>query len=133
MVYIKSLDKIATLTTQPIKATFPAHRLFYNGQFNIINSSCDRAMEIVKFHIDRCRDILRIIDKKPTGVKDIAIQHFVPELLIGMGELMAQGEIMAHIEVMRQCGDVCWVGENQDLVQRTGSNNFLGIIGQYLH
>jgi glyoxylase-like metal-dependent hydrolase (beta-lactamase superfamily II) len=133
MVYIKSLEKIATLPSQPIKATFPAHRLFYSGQFNVIDSSSNRAMEIIRFHIDRCSDILRIIDKKPTGVKDIAIQHFVPELLIGMGELMAQHEIMAHIEVMKQSGDVCWVGENEDLVQRTGSNNFLDVIGQYLH
>jgi hypothetical protein len=34
--------------------------------------------------------------------------------------------------VMERCDDVCWVGENQDRVQRTGSNNFLNVIGAYL-
>lgn len=133
MNYIKSLNKIASLTSQPLQATFPGHRLFYNGQFNIIHSSSDRAKEIIQFHIDRCRDILNIIDNKPTGIEDIAIQYFLPSQLAGMGKSMAQDEIMCHIEIMEECGDICWAGENKDLAQHTGSNKFLDIIGAYLH
>lgn len=133
MVYIISLNKLASLTSQPFEATFPAHRLFYNGKFNIIHNSSDRAMEIIQFHIDRCRDILRIVDGKPTGIKDIVVRHFAPELLAGEGEPMAHHEIISHLEVMEGCGDISWVSENKDMVQYTGSNNYLGLIGQYLH
>jgi glyoxylase-like metal-dependent hydrolase (beta-lactamase superfamily II) len=129
--YIKSLHKLAGLTPQPM-AIFPGHRLFYNGGFNLTHSLYGRAREIIQFHIDRCRDILRIIDTKPTGLDAIAFQHFPASSLIGAGKIMAWDEVMAHIEVMEKCGDVCWVGENRDMVQWTGSNNFLNVIGVYL-
>ena len=133
MNYIKSLSKITRLASQPIQATFPAHRLFYDGRFNIIRSSSDRAREIIQFHIDRCRDILDIIDNKPTGMDDIAIRHFPPSLLVGMGKSMALNEVMAHIEIMEECGDVCLTGEKKDVAQGTGSNNFLAAMAAYLH
>ena len=129
--YIKSLHKLAGLAPQPM-AIFPGHRLFYNGGFNLIHSLRGRAREIIQFHIDRCRDILRIIDSKPTGLDEIAFQHFPASSLAGAGKLMARDEIMAHVEVMKKCGDVCWFGENRDMVQCTGSNNFLNVIGAYL-
>ncbi len=129
MSYIKSLNKIAGMASQPFPITFPAHRLFYNGQFNTINSSSERAKEIIKFHIDRCSDILTIIDGRPSTINDIAIQHFPPSLLSGTGILMAQKEITAHVEVMEECGDICWVGENKDMVENKGSNNYLTKIG----
>jgi glyoxylase-like metal-dependent hydrolase (beta-lactamase superfamily II) len=110
--YIKSLHKLAGLTPQPM-AIFPGHRLFYNGGFNLIHSLYDRAREIIQFHIDRCRDILRIIDTKPTGLDALAFQHFPASSLAGAGKLMARDEVMAHVEVMEKCGDVCWVGENR--------------------
>jgi glyoxylase-like metal-dependent hydrolase (beta-lactamase superfamily II) len=129
--YVKSLQKLANLTPQPT-AIFPGHRLFHNGEFNLIPNLSIRAKEIIQFHIDRCRDILRIIDKEPAGLDQIAAQHFPASSLAGGGNLMAQDEIMAHVEVMEKCGDVCWVGENRDMVQRTGSNNFAELIGRYL-
>ena len=46
---------------------------------------------------------------------------------------MARNEVMAHIEIMEQYGDICWAGDNKDLVQHAGSNNFLGVMGAYLH
>ena len=131
MNYIKSLNKIAYLNSQPLKVTFPAHRLFYKGRFNFIDSS-ERAKEIIQFHIDRCRDILRIIDNEPAGIEDIAVQHFPPSRLAGMGKLLAENEIMAHIEIMEACGDIFWAGENKDIVQRTGTSNCLGAIEAYL-
>ena len=133
MNYIKSLNKIVSLTSQPLQATFPAHRLFYNGQFNLIHSSSDRAKEIIQFHIDRCRDILNILDNKPASIEEIAIQHFPASQLKGTGKSLAKNEIMAHIEIMEKCGDICWTGENRDIVQHTGSNKYLNIIGTYLY
>jgi hypothetical protein len=106
---------------QPLKATFPAHRLFYNGKFNLIHSQSDRALEIIRFHINRCRDILRIADGKPTGLDDIAAQHFAPELLKGGGIDLARVELIAHIEIMQACG------------HNTGSKNYLSVMESYMH
>jgi len=131
MNYIKSLNKIAYLAAQPIEATFPAHRLFYNGRFNLVDSY-ERAREIIQFHIDRCRDILRIIDGKPAGIEDIAVQHFPPSRLAGHGKALAENEIRAHIEVMEACGDIRWAGEKEDVVQRTGTSDCLRVIETYL-
>jgi len=131
MNYIKSLSKIAHLA-QPLEATFPGHRLFYNAQFNIIHSSSERAREIIRFHIERCRDILNIIDNQATGINDIAVRYFAPPLLKGMGKSMALNEIMAHIEVMEECGDVCLAGEKKEMARDTGSNNYLAVMGSYL-
>ncbi len=38
LTYVKSLHKIASITSHAPHLTFPAHRFFYNGQFNIIRS-----------------------------------------------------------------------------------------------
>jgi hypothetical protein len=131
MNYIRSLNKVACLSSQPFEATFPGHRLFYNGRFSLLDSS-ERAKEVIQFHIDRCRDILRIIDDKPTGVADVVVQHFPPSLLAGFGRVMADNEIRAHIELLEACGDIRWGGENRDVVQRTGTSNYLKAIDVYL-
>jgi glyoxylase-like metal-dependent hydrolase (beta-lactamase superfamily II) len=129
--YVKSLHKLAGLTPQPT-AIFPGHRLFYNGGFSLIHSLYGRAREIIQFHIDRCSDILRIIDTKPKRLDEIASQHFSASSLVGSGKIMARDEVMAHVEVMEKCGDVLWVGEDRETVQSTGSQNFLNVIGAYL-
>jgi hypothetical protein len=129
--FIKSLRKLSGLTPQPM-AIFPGHRLFNNDHFRLMDSLRDRAREIIQFHIDRCRDILRIVDSKPTGLDEIAFEHFSASSLAGVGKLMARDEIMAHVEVMEKCGDISWIGENKDRVRGTGSNNFLDVIGAYL-
>jgi len=129
--YIKSLHKLAVFAPQPM-AIFPGHRLFYNDRFNLMDSLRGRAGEIIQFHIDRCRDIWRIIDRQPTGLDEIASQHFSASSLAGIGKLMARDEVLAHVEVMEKCGDVCWVDENRNKVQCTGLNNFLDFIGAYL-
>jgi hypothetical protein len=133
MTYLKSLNNVAHHASQPFQATFPAHRLFHKGQFNLIDSSSSRAIEIVQFHIDRCRDILRIIDNSPATLEQIAIRHFPPSMLKGHGKPMAIDEIEAHVEIMLEAGDVHWVGEDLNLLQRTGSDNYLTVMGAYLH
>jgi glyoxylase-like metal-dependent hydrolase (beta-lactamase superfamily II) len=132
MTYLKSLNKVVHLDSQPLQATFPAHRLFYNGRFNFIDSSARRAVEIVQFHIDRCRDILNIIDSEPATLEQIAVQHFPPSMLRGQGTLLAVDEIRAHVEVMEELGDVRWTGEEANLLQRTGSDNYVTAMGAYL-
>ena len=130
--YLKSLNKIAHLDGQPFSATFPGHRLFYNAQFNIIHSSVERAQEIIMFHIERCRDILKSINERPAPIEQIAVQYFPPSQLRGSGRFMAYREIRAHIEVMEECGDVRWIGEDNNIVQTTGSQNFLASMERYL-
>lgn len=131
MTYIKSLNRITRLDSQPL-VLFPAHRLFYNGQFNMIYSSSERAKEVIQFHIDRCRSIIDIMDNKLTGIKDIVVRHFSPSQLEGIGKVMAQNEIIAHLEIMEECGDICWEGDNRDMVRHTGSNRCLDVIGAFL-
>jgi glyoxylase-like metal-dependent hydrolase (beta-lactamase superfamily II) len=131
MNYIKSLSKVAYLNSQPLKATFPGHRLFHNGRFNLLDSS-ERAKEIIRFHIDRCRNILRIIDNKPMAIVDVAVQHFPPSLLAGFGKVLARDEIKAHLEIMEACGDIRWTDESKELVKRTGTSNYLKAIEAYL-
>ena len=131
MNYIKSLHKLTRLAPQPI-AMFPGHRLFRNGGLNLIDSLSGRAKEIIQLHIDRCCDILRIIDSKPAGLDAIAVQHFPESLLVGFGKRMAQDELIAHVEVMEKCGDVRWVGEYGDMLQPAGSYNFLDVLKVYL-
>ena len=128
MAYINSLSKLSSLDENRFSATFPAHRLFYHGQFNLIHSTADRAREIIRFHIDRCSDILRIVKDQPRGLDEIAVEHFLPSQLEGSGKLMARSELTAHLEVMESSGDIRWVGENSDLVEHTGSYNCLETI-----
>ena len=114
---------------QPFPATLPAHRLFYGGQFNIIHNSVARAREIVRFHIERCSAILKIVARQPVKVEEIARQYFEASQLAGSGKHMAFNEMRTHLEIMEECGDVRWAGE---LVQATGTRNFIAGIETYL-
>jgi len=132
MNYIRSLNKLIRLDSPFISAVFPAHRLFFDGQFNLISSLSARAREIIQFHIDRCREIIKIAENKPVPLDDIVTRHFPPSLLTGSGRFLATDEIRAHIEVLEGLGDVRWVGEDEGKVQQTGSRQYLGSIGAYL-
>ncbi len=129
--YVQSLHRIAHLYSRPL-ATFPAHRLFYNGQFNLIHNAAERASEIIQFHSGRCRALLDIIAAKPAGIADIIEQHFEPSRLAGYGRLLAHNEVMAHLELMEECGDIRWDGASKELVESTGSSNFIGSLEAYL-
>jgi hypothetical protein len=132
MNYIKSLRRIAGLASEPFPLTLPAHRLFFNNQFNLIHNASDRAREIIRFHMDRCEEILEIAGKPPSTLEDIAARHFQPRLLKGLGKNLAVDEISAHIEILEECGDVQWTGPEKDSIQPTGTNNFLDRLGVYL-
>jgi glyoxylase-like metal-dependent hydrolase (beta-lactamase superfamily II) len=129
--FIKSLSKIIRLRSSPFEATFPAHRFFYDARFNLIDGG-QRAKDIVCFHVDRCRNILRIIDGRPAGIEEIVVKHFPPSRLSGMGKSLAENEVRAHLEIMRDCGDIIWKTGNRDVIEPTGTSNCLSVIGSYL-
>ena len=121
--FIKSLSRIASLQTE-FQATFPGHRLFYGGRFHLLDAG-QRAREIIGFHIERCRDILNIIDGSPTTIEEIVVRHFQPSRLTGTGKMLAENEIRAHLEVMKEAGDIEWKPGSKDVVEPTGSRNCL--------
>jgi len=133
MNYIESLNRIAFLPYQPLEATFPGHRLYYDGRFNLIHNPSDRAKEIIQFHMDRCRSILEIAQDRDSTLKEIARQYFPPSLLKGGGESMAIRELTAHTEILEDCEDICWSGADRDLVQATGTTHFMDKLEAYLH
>jgi glyoxylase-like metal-dependent hydrolase (beta-lactamase superfamily II) len=133
MNYINSLNRLSLLNSENDRPVFPGHRLFYNGRFNLIHSCTDRAKEIIRFHIDRCSDILRILQDAPAGVEEIVDSHFSETLLQGAGQIMANEEITSHLEVLEEYGDIRWTGEKGDMVQPTGTSNFLDALNSYLH
>ncbi|MBM3172556.1 MAG: MBL fold metallo-hydrolase [Chloroflexi bacterium] len=128
--YIKSLSSLASISPNPMPA-FPAHRLFYNGQFNLISDVAQRAREIIQFHVDRCRAILEIIGDDSLSLEEIVVRHFPPALLQGMGKTMALNEILAHIELLENCGDVQLLGQKANTARRTGCDTYLSVIGAY--
>ena len=132
MSYINSLSRMSVFA-QSLGATLPAHRLYYKDGFNLIHSPSDRAKEIIRFHIDRCRSILELIGQKPYPLEEIVLRHFDPSLLDNMGIFMARNEIRAHLEILAELGDVLWTGEDSAPVQPTGSSNFMGRLESYLN
>jgi hypothetical protein len=132
MNYIKSLRRIAGLSSKPFPFNLPAHRLFFNNQFNLIHNASERAREIIRFHMDRCVDILKIAARPHSTLENIAARHFPPRRLKGLGKNLAINEISAHIEILQECGDVQWGGPGKDSIQPTGTKNFLDRLGIYL-
>jgi hypothetical protein len=98
----------------------------------LIHKTSDRANDIIRFHIDRCAGILKIIGNRPLSVEEIAIQYFPPYLLKGVGQVLGENEISAHIEILEGSGDICYTGEKRHLVHPTGTSNFLNTLGSYL-
>jgi len=133
MNYIKSLRRIAEQFSKPFPFTFPAHRLFFNNQFNLIHHASERAEEIIRFHMDRCMDILKIAAQPPSTIEDIAARHFPTRLLKGLGKNLAIDEISAHIEILEECEDIQWTGPEKNTIQPTGTKHFLDRLGVYLN
>jgi len=132
MNYIKSLNRIAYLESQPYPTTLPAHRIYYDNRFNLIHDSSERAKEIIQFHIDRCKSILDIAASKSATIEDIAVQYFHSRLLKGPGKFLAMNEISAHVEVMEKSGDIIRTGGSKDVIEPTGSANYREELGRYL-
>jgi len=124
--YIRSLKKLRRIGEKyDDLIVLPAHRLFYRNRWNEINLET-RVEETIEHHIRRCESILKIIDREPKTVRDIAVEHFEETLLKGYGILMAENEVISHCELMTASGDVIAAGDTK--YAATGSTNFESFI-----
>ena len=120
--YIKSLKKLAEIGRQyPEILVLPAHRFYYNNQWNGIRLA-DRANELIRHHIERCAAILEILNSRPKTADEIAREHFEAKLLEGFGSMMAANEVISHCELLIAAGDVTAIdGDNYAV---TGNTDF---------
>ena len=124
--YIRSLKKLKEIGKRsPGMLILPAHRLFYNNQWNGIEL-VKRLNELIQHHIDRCADILRILGKKPKTSREIVLEHFEEPQLKGVGIYLAENEILSHLELLGLCEDVRSVDETRFVA--TGTSNFASAI-----
>jgi glyoxylase-like metal-dependent hydrolase (beta-lactamase superfamily II) len=125
--YIKSLKKLVEIARQqPHLLVLPAHRLYYNGQWNGIGLE-ERINELLQHHLQRCAAMLEILHDKPKSAETIAEKHFEERLLKGYGSIMAANEIVSHCELLIACGDLIALDDNA--YAATGTNNF----EEYIH
>ena len=120
--YIKSLKKLREIGTDyPDILVFPAHRFYYDNQWNGIHLA-ERTNELIRHHIERCAAILEILSTRPKTAEEIAQEHFDAKLLEGFGSLMAANEVVSHCELLIACGDV--VRHNGNKFAATGKTEF---------
>jgi glyoxylase-like metal-dependent hydrolase (beta-lactamase superfamily II) len=124
--YIRSLKQLQQLSTSsPDIMVFPAHRLFYEGQWRTIDLY-ERVEELLEHHIQRCAAILNILSIGDKTADEISEKHFEASLLEGFGRLMAANEIISHCELMAAAGDL--IGINGGRYAATGTSNFEDLI-----
>ena len=103
------LDSLAELKAAGLKAPdlkiFPAHRLYYDGQWNDMNLA-GRIDEILSHHTVRGLDILDILSTGPQTAREITLKHFKEKQLKGFGVLMGENEVVSHLELLQTLGDV---------------------------
>ena len=99
----------------------PAHRLYYQDHWNIIQLK-ERLHELMEHHIQRCASILNIVATGEKDAPEIARLHFNKHLLKGPGKQMAAVEIISHSELMVACGDLKEVKKH--CYAATGTENF---------
>jgi glyoxylase-like metal-dependent hydrolase (beta-lactamase superfamily II) len=120
--YIKSLKKLGEIAEQyPEIIVFPAHRLFYDGQWNGVRLA-ERVDELIQHHVERCGAVLDILNGGAKTADEIAREHFEESLLEGFGSMMAANEIVSHCELLSECGDV--VAVDMDKYAASGSTGF---------
>jgi glyoxylase-like metal-dependent hydrolase (beta-lactamase superfamily II) len=120
--YIKSLKKLGEIAGQhPDLLVLPAHRLFYNGQWNGLQLA-DRVNDLIEHHVQRCAAILAILGAGSKTAEEIAREHFEEKLLEGFGSMMAANEIVSHCELLIRSGDVVAAEGHQ--YTATGNSGF---------
>jgi glyoxylase-like metal-dependent hydrolase (beta-lactamase superfamily II) len=120
--YIRSLKKLIKIAgDNPGLLVLPAHRFYYNGRWNPIDLET-RAKELLEHHIQRCGDIIGILNNGAKTAGEIAASHFEDRLLKGFGSIMAENEIVSHCELLIESGDVVTVSDGA--YAATGSMQF---------
>ena len=120
--YLESLKVLLQIAHRyPDILVLPAHRLFYQGNWNTIQLK-ERLNELMEHHIQRCASILEIVAAGEKYAHEIARLHFSEILLKGPGKQMAANEIISHSELLVACGDLKEVKKHCYVA--TGSGNF---------
>lgn len=123
--YIRSLKRLKALAGPSDKMlVLPAHRLYYRNKYNRLDLKV-RIEELVQHHIGRCSDFVRILSAGPKTPKEIAKEHFQPDLLKGRGIYLAVDEVESHCELMQIGKDV--VVEDGKITS-AGTENFRSLI-----
>jgi len=131
MSYIRSLDKLHK-QCRDTQLLLPGHRLFEKGKPNYLKPS-ERAAEILRFHIERCGNILKILDGRVLDLDEISIELFDPRLRRGFGKYLSQREVMSHLELLAVQGDVEWVDGSKFTSRATGSENYKDFFRQFIN
>lgn len=127
--YIGSLDKLQKQCRET-QLLLPGHRLFEKGKPNYLRPA-ERAAEILRFHIERCGNILRILDGLVLDLDEIATELFDPRLRRGYGKYLSQREVMSHLELLAVHGDIEWVDGSKFSSRTTGSENYKEFCHQF--
>jgi len=77
-------------------------------------------------YLERCGDILEILDDGPKSARQIAKRHFADHLLEGYGIIMAEHEILSHCELLTAAGDL--TAHDGSGFQATGGTAFENLI-----
>jgi glyoxylase-like metal-dependent hydrolase (beta-lactamase superfamily II) len=125
--FIRSVKRLREVSRKlPDLEILPGHRLFSNNGWNLLNVGM-RCEEMIRHHIQRCADILELVDSQPMSPEEIAREHFEPQLLKGFGFKLAINELLTHCELMEFSGDIAWV---EGKVISTGNGDFESLIEQ---
>ncbi|MEJ2724209.1 MAG: MBL fold metallo-hydrolase [Deltaproteobacteria bacterium] len=120
--YLRSLKKLEGIGTRTGQLTIlPAHRLFYNHQWNEMDLN-KRVRDLLTHHVERCACILETLKPGPKTVRELAAASFDAALLKGSGIVMAENEILSHCELLETSGDL--VSCNGGRLEATGTSNF---------
>ena len=127
--YIKSLDKLQK-QCKGTELLLPGHRLYEKGKPNYLKPA-ERAAEILRFHIERCGNILRILDGRVLDLDQISIELFEPRLRKGFGKYLSQREVMSHLELLAINGDIAWADGPPFASKSTGTENYKNFFKEF--
>ena len=123
--YIRSVKRLRGMADRfPNLTILPGHRFSSNGKLNLMDLA-DRCKELIGHHVERCSDILGLIESSPKTPEEIAHEYFEPELLRGFGMYLAINELLSHCELLELSGDIVWTDGK---VVSTGNRGFEQVI-----
>lgn len=124
--YLQSLSQLRRMgMAHPDMQVFPAHRFYYDAQWNVVNLT-QRIDELIEHHVQRCDAILDIVSRGHGTVEEIVRRHFEPSLLEGPGKFMAMNEILSHCELLVDQGDLVETGRHW--YEASGTRRFAVLI-----
>jgi hypothetical protein len=124
--FMRSIIKLREITNGSDQIiVLPGHRLYNYSKWNDL-SLTTRVDELFDHHIQRCSDILNILNHGPKTPEEISQEHFEPSLLEGFGANLAREEVLSHCELLALAGDVTL--ESDERISATGESRFESLI-----